>query len=76
LGKPVVFMDDMAAVAANSLSVAYGDFRQGYTIVDRLGLRIVRDNITQPGFVKFQVFRRVGGAVTSFDSFKILKTKA
>lgn len=76
LGKPVVFMDDMAAVAANSLSVAYGDFRRGYTILDRLGLRVVRDNITQPGFVNFHVFRRVGGAVTSFDSWKILKTKA
>ena len=75
LGKPVVFMDDMAAVSANSLSVAYGDFRRGYTILDRLG-RVVRDNITQPGFVNFHVFRRVGGAVTSFDSWKILKTKA
>lgn len=76
LGKRVLFMDDMAAVAANSLSVAYGDFRRGYTIVDRLGFRVVRDNITQPGFVKFHMFKRTGGAVTSFDSFKILKTKA
>lgn len=76
LGKPVLFMADMATVAANSLSVAYGDFRTGYTIVDRMGFRVVRDNITAKGFVLFYVYKRVGGAVTNYDSFKIMKTKA
>lgn len=76
LGRPVMFAADMPALGAGALSVAYGDFRVGYTIVDRRGIQILRDPFTTKGKVKFYTTKRVGGAVTSFDSIKIGVTEA
>ena len=73
LGKPVVFASDMPAVAAGALAIAYGDFRAGYTIVDKAGTSILRDPYTNPGQVKYRVTRRTGGAVTDFDAIKLQK---
>ena len=73
LGKPVIFCDDMAAIAANGLSTAYGDFSLGYTILDRLGLTVLRDPFTSKGNVIFYTSKRTGGAVTNYDSYKIGK---
>ena len=71
LGQPVVFASDLVAVGAAALPIAYGDFRRGYTIVDKIGVTTIRDNITDKGRVKFYVSRRTGGAVTCFDCLKI-----
>lgn len=76
LGKPVVFCSDIAEVAANALSVAYGDFAQGYTIIDRVGLTILRNPYNSRGVVEFISRKRVGGAVTGFDAIKIGKVAA
>lgn len=73
LGKDVRFADDVAAVSANALSIAYGDFGQGYTIYDRRGIIVIRDALTNKGRVKFYVAKRVGGHVTNFDAIKIQK---
>lgn len=73
LGRPVVFADDMAAIASNALSVAYGDFSRAYTIVDRVGIQTLRDAYTAKGYVKFFTTVRVGGAVTSYDALKLGK---
>jgi HK97 family phage major capsid protein len=73
LGKPVVFMDDMPAVAASALSIVYADFSMAYTIVDRVGLQVLRDPFTNKGFVTYYTTQRVGGDVTSFDAIKIGK---
>lgn len=75
LGKEVVFMDDMPAVAANSLSVVYADFSQAYTIVDRVGFRVIRDEVTAKPYVLFYTTTRVGGDVTNYDAIKRMKTK-
>lgn len=72
-GFPVTDGEDMPAVAADSASIAFGDFAEAYTIVDRLGTSVVRDNITQPGFVKFHMRRRVGGGAVNFEALKFLK---
>ena len=76
LGKPIVFADDMPAVAANALSIAYGDFGKGYTIVDRIGIRVLRDPYTSKPYIKFYTTKRVGGAVTNFEAIKIQKLAA
>jgi len=76
LGKPVVFMDDMPAVAANALSVVYADFSTAYTILDRVGLQVLRDPYTNKGFVTYYTTQRVGGDVTSFDAICIGKVAA
>lgn len=65
LGKPAVTAADMPVAAANSLSVAYGDFKQGYTIVDRMGIRVLRDPFTAAPYVRSlfdQAGRRRGDA--------------
>jgi len=74
LGKPVVFMNDFPAVAAAALALAYGNWQMGYTVVDRLGFRVIRDIFTQKPFIKFYTTKRVGGDVTNYESVKIQHT--
>lgn len=73
LGRPVVLMDDMPDVASGANAIAYADFRRTYTIVDRMGIRVLRDPFTSKPFIKFYTTKRVGGDVTSFDAIKRLK---
>lgn len=73
LGKRVVLADDMPAINTNTLSVAYGDFRRGYTIVDRKGVSVRPDPYTAPGFIKYYATARTGGAVTNFEAIKLSK---
>jgi HK97 family phage major capsid protein len=73
MGYPVVEAEDMPVVAANSFSIAFGDFREGYLIADRVGMRITRDEITAPGFVKFYVRKRVGGKLRNTQAIKVMK---
>lgn len=82
-GQPDVFMgygvveaEDMPVVAANAFPLAFGDFKEGYLIADRVGMRITRDEITTPGFVKFYVRRRVGGKLRNTQAIKLLKIAA
>lgn len=73
LGYPVRQADDMPDVAGGALPIAFGDFGQGYTIVDRMGIRTLRDPFTAKPFVKFYTTRRVGGDVTLFEAIKLQK---
>ena len=66
----------MPAIAANSLSVVFGDFRAGYMIVDRIGLSVLRDPYSNNPYVTFHAVRRVGGGVVDFDAIKFLKFSA
>lgn len=82
-GQPATFMgygiteaEDMPAVGAGAFSLAFGDFREGYLIADRVGMRITRDEITTPGFVKFYVRKRVGGKIRNSQAIKVLKIAA
>lgn len=72
-GYPVIESEDMPAVAASSLSAAFGNFKRGYTIVDRKGISTLRDPFTSKGNVIFYSTARVGGAVVDFDAIKLLK---
>lgn len=77
LGRPVMMASDLpSAVAANTDMIMYGDFRAGYQIVDRLGIRVLRDPYTSKPYVKFYTTKRVGGAVKDFEAIKSLKVKA
>jgi len=73
LGFPVTIADDMPAIAANSYSVAFGDFSRGYLVVDRPGIRLLRDPLTNKPYVYLYVYRRAGGMVADFNAIKILK---
>lgn len=76
MGFGIVEAEDMPAVAANAFPLAFGDFREGYLIADRVGMRITRDEITTPGFVKFYVRKRVGGKLRNTQAIKLLKIAA
>lgn len=68
--------DNMPDVGAGAFPVAFGDFRRGYLIVDRLGVRVLRDPFTSKGYVKFYTTKRVGGGVQQFEAIKLLKVSA
>jgi HK97 family phage major capsid protein len=71
LGKRLMFADDMETVGAGNLALAYGDFSVGYEIRDRIGFRLIRDDITTKGKVKFYTTKRTTGAVTNFEAIKL-----
>lgn len=73
LGKDVHFFNDMPNVAADALAAAYGDFGTAYTIVDRIGFRVIRDNVTQKPYILFYTTKRTGGDVTNYEALKIQK---
>jgi len=73
LGFSVSEVEDMPSIGSDSLSVAFGDFNRGYLIVDRLGLRILRDPYSSKPYVLFYTTKRVGGGIQDFDAIKFLK---
>jgi HK97 family phage major capsid protein len=72
LSYPITMAQDMPALAAGSLSLALGDFSEGYQIVDRLGIRTLRDPYTAKPYVIFYTIKRVGGAVINFEAIKFV----
>lgn len=74
LGYPVRTAADLDdSVTSNNEVVIFGSIRRAYTIVDRVGMRVIRDVFTAKGKVLFYTTRRVGGAVTNFEALKIIK---
>jgi len=73
LSFPIFEAEDMPAVGANLFPIAFGNFAEGYQIVDRVGLSILRDPFTTKGFVKFYTRKRVGGGAVNFEAVKFLK---
>ncbi|CAN7295878.1 phage major capsid protein [Agrobacterium tumefaciens] len=71
LGYNVRRADDMPTVGAGALPIAFGDFRAGYTVVDRLGIRTLRDPYSSKPFVEFYTRQRVGGDVVDFEAFAL-----
>lgn len=69
----VVESEDMPDIAADALAIAFGDFQRGYLIVDRMGIRILRDPYSAKPYVLFYTTKRVGGGVQDFDAIKLLK---
>jgi HK97 family phage major capsid protein len=76
LGDPVLLLNDMPDKADGVIPVIYGDFREGYKILDRIGIRIIRDPYTTKGYVKFYTTKRTGGGVVNFQAIKRLKITA
>lgn len=73
MGYSVTEMEDMDDLAANSFSIAFGNFNLGYQIIDRFGTRILRDPYSNKPFVQFYGTRRVGGGVKMFEAIKLIK---
>ncbi len=73
LGYPVVEAEDMPDIATDSLSIAFGNFERGYTIVERMGTRVLRDPYTSKPNVLFYATKRLGGAVVNAEAIKLLE---
>ncbi len=73
LNFPVVESEYMPDIGTDTFSVAFGDFKRGYLIVDRVGTRILRDPFTAKPYVLFYTTKRVGGGMQDFDAIKLLK---
>jgi HK97 family phage major capsid protein len=75
-GFPVVEAEDMPDIAADSTAIAFGDFRRGYLVVDRVGIRVLRDPFSSKPYVLFYTTKRVGGGVQDFDAIKLMQFSA
>ncbi len=73
LGFPVTEAEDMPNIAANAFPIAFGDFKRGYLIVDRIGVNVLRDPYSAKPYVLFYTTKRVGGGVQDFNAIKLLR---
>ena len=76
LGYPVIEAEDMPDIAANSLAIAFGNFRMGYLIAERSETAILRDPYSNKPFVGFYATKRIGGCVTNAQAIKLMKFAA
>ncbi|WP_187970196.1 phage major capsid protein [Aquibium microcysteis] len=72
MGFPLVEAEDMPDIAANAAPIAFGDFARGYLVVDRTGVRVLRDPYSVKPYVLFYTTKRVGGGVQDFNAIKLL----
>lgn len=75
-GYPVTVAEDMPSIGANTFPVAFGDFGLGYLIADRVGMGIVKDEVTKPGYIRYIMFKRLGGKLKDTNAIKLLKVAA
>lgn len=73
VGIPVTFGEDIPGVANGNKALILGDFKAGYTIIRKGGMRIVRDEITDTDFVTFTIQWKFGGDITSYEAIKIMQ---
>lgn len=72
-GYPVTEVEDMPDIASGAFAIAFGDFARGYLVVDRVGVRVLRDPYSAKPYVLFYTTKRVGGGVQNFEAIKLMK---
>lgn len=73
LGYPVAFSEDMPDVGAGNYPVAFGNWQLGYVIIDKAGVKYLRDPFTNKPNLMFYAYKRVGGGVANSEAIKLLK---
>jgi HK97 family phage major capsid protein len=73
LGYPIVESEDMPSIAANSMPIAFGNFKAGYLIAERSETNIMRDPYTNKPYVNFYATKRIGGAVSNSEAIKLMR---
>ena len=73
LGFPYTYNDDMPQIGANALPIAFGDFREAYIIMDRTGIYVRRDDLTNKPWVGFYTTKRVGNMILNSEAVKFIK---
>jgi HK97 family phage major capsid protein len=64
--------DGVAPIGADNHVVFFGNWARGYLLVERTGMEITVDQVTNPGYTRFYVRRRIGGCVLNNDAIKCL----
>lgn len=72
-GYGLAEVPDMPDVATNALSIAFGDFKRAYKILDRIGVRVLRDPFTNKPYISFYTTKRVGGGLENPECMKFMK---
>ena len=72
LGYPIEIDDYMPAVAANSYPIIFGDMRQGYAILERPGIGVLRDMYSNKPYIGLYTIKRVGGLIQDYRALKVL----
>ena len=75
-GYPITEVADMPDVAANANAILFGDFKRGYIVIDRTGVRVMRDPYTNKPYVHFYTTKRVGGGLLNPEPLRALKIAA
>lgn len=73
LGYAIADNEDMADIATGNVAVMFGSFKRGYLIVDRMGIRVLRDPYTNKPYVHFYTTKRVGGCLQDSNAIKLLQ---
>ena len=73
LGYPVVEAEDMPDVDTDTCAIAFGNFERAYTLVERMGTRVLRDPYTNKPYVHFYATKRVGGMLLNDQAIKLMK---
>lgn len=73
LGYPVEIDESMPNIGTGNLPIAFGNFRLGYIINDRMGVRMLRDPYTSKPYVNFYATKRVGAGVLDPNAIRLLK---
>ena len=76
LGKPINYDDYVADIGAGAYPLFFGNFKEAYVIVDRLGIRMLRDPYSSKPYVEFYTTKRVGGGIRNYEAIKALKIAA
>lgn len=74
-GRPVVLSPTMADIGSGAYPIAFGDFRRGYVVLDKVGFSLQVDPFTQnmTDKVRYVARRRVGGQVVIPEAIAVLK---
>lgn len=75
-GYPVIENEDMPDIGSGTVPIAFGNWKRAYTIVDRIGIRTLRDPYTNKPYVGFYMTKRVGGMLVDSEAVKVLKLSA
>lgn len=70
-GYPVAIAADMPAIGSGALSIAFGDFARGYSVIDRMGTRLLRDPYTNKPYIMYYTTKRLGGGVDNYEAIKL-----
>lgn len=76
LGKPVEIDDNVADIGAGAYPLFFANFKRAYLIIDRFGVRVLRDPYTAKPYVAFYTTKRVGGGIVMYEAIKALKVAA